>query len=116
MPRDVAVWINVGALDAAWRLDAQYYLPPGSPNSRHKYVAFGEWFAMTHEWVAMPVVGMTGEAADFTDGRHRFAWMRDNGVEALPVACEPGEANDLIRRFGTDLRVSRLQGRRHSAC
>jgi hypothetical protein len=53
----------------------------------------------------MPVVGMTGNAADFTNGRHRFAWMRDHGVEALPIACEPGEADDLRRRFGTAARV-----------
>lgn len=109
MPRDVAVWVDVAALDAAWQLDASYYLPPGSPNSRHKYVAFGEWFATTREWVGMPVVGMTGDAADFTNGRHRFAWMRDHGVEALPVACGPGEADDLRGRFRTSMRVSRLR-------
>ena len=23
----------------------------------------------------------------FTDGRHRFSWLRDHGVKTLPVAC-----------------------------
>lgn len=52
---------------------------------------------------------MTGYAADFTNGRHRFAWMRDHDVEALPIAYEPNEADDLWQRFGTELRVSRLR-------
>lgn len=108
--RDAVVWVDVAALDAAWRLDGGFYLDRGAPTSRYKYLRFEEWFLETRDWVGMPVVGATSEAAEFTNGRHRFAWMRDHSVVALPVACEPDEAAGIEKRFGTSLRVSRIRG------
>lgn len=43
-----------------------------------------------------------------TDGRHRFAWLRDHGLQALPVEVST-ECETVYRtRFETCLRVGRL--------
>ena len=42
------------------------------------------------------------------DGRHRFAWMRDHGAEALPVAVLADEARDVAKLVGTKNRICRV--------
>ena len=42
------------------------------------------------------------------NGRHRFAWMRDHGAEALPVAVLKSEANEIAKLVGTNARACRV--------
>ena len=42
------------------------------------------------------------------DGRHRFAWMRDHGAEALPVAVPKSEAAEVARLVGTKSQICRV--------
>ena len=42
------------------------------------------------------------------DGRHRFAWMRDHGAEALPVAAPASEASEIAQLVGTEDRFCRV--------
>ena len=44
----------------------------------------------------------------FTDGRHRFAWLRDHGLKVLPVQVPPEKALLIEARFGTTSRMSSL--------
>lgn len=44
-------------------------------------------------------------------GRHRFAWLRDHGVRAMPMQVSPDEANWFAEQIGTLLRVSILPAR-----
>jgi hypothetical protein len=46
----------------------------------------------------------------FTDGRHRFAWVRDHGAAAIPVTTGPDGAAQLAALFGTHLRECRFGG------
>lgn len=45
----------------------------------------------------------------FTDGRHRFAWFRDQGVLAIPVTVTTKGQAELVKRlFGSRRRIVRL--------
>jgi hypothetical protein len=56
----------------------------------------------------MPHVALADEGyIVFSDGRHRFAWLRDHGVRALPVTVSPDIEVEVRRRFGTKSRISR---------
>lgn len=72
-----------------------------------RYWGFGEWLAERRK-VWMPDVGLSDGHISFNDGRHRFAWLRDHGVRALPVTVSPRIEAEMERRFGTKSRTSRL--------
>jgi hypothetical protein len=108
---DPAVWISVLKLDASWRYDVPYYvgeraIGPGNGDPS-RYKRFGEWIREGHQ-IWMPHVGFTRTYICFSDGRHRFAWLRDHGVRALPVTVSPDIEAELKKRFGTKSRISRL--------
>ena len=42
------------------------------------------------------------------DGRHRFAWMRDHGAQALPIAAPIGEAREIRKLIGSKARICRV--------
>lgn len=51
--------------------------------------------------VEMPRVSIDRQGnPSITDGRHRFAALRDIGLKAMPVAIHKGEAKQLERAFG----------------
>jgi hypothetical protein len=108
---NVAVWITVAKLDASWKHDTArnvgiHATGPGNA-SPERYKRFGEWFAEGRP-VWMPDVGLTDGYIGFGDGRHRFAWLRDHGVQALPVTVTADIAAEVRRRFGTASRTSSL--------
>jgi hypothetical protein len=109
---DVVVWISVAKLDASWKNDGIYYVGVGAcgPGNAKptKYKAFGEWLKQGDP-VWMPHIGISDGHVSFSDGRHRFAWLRDHGVRTLPVTVSPGIAAEIRRRFGTQSRTSRLR-------
>jgi hypothetical protein len=109
---DPVVWINVMKLDASWRHDATYYVGRGAAGPGNakpsKYNRFGKWFSEPHPAVWMPDVGLTDGIVRFSDGRHRFAWLRDHGVRVLPVTVSPEIEAEMRRRFGTKSRRSGL--------
>jgi hypothetical protein len=60
--------------------------------------------------VWMPELSLDDDGALwFTDGRHRFAWVRDHGASALPVGTDPDGAAQLAERLGTHLRECRVR-------
>jgi len=111
-PDDLVVWINVMKLDASWSNDAPYYvgknaIGPGNGDPS-RYKKFGEWIVEGHQ-IWMPHVGLADEGyIVFSNGRHRFAWLRDHGVRALPVTVSPEIEAEVKRRFGTKRRISLL--------
>ncbi|WP_414655824.1 plasmid fertility inhibition factor family protein [Frateuria sp.] len=107
-PDDVAVWISVSKLDEAWRLDHEYYVGAGGDGAviDDRYERFGEWLTSTHGCVELPDVAINDGVVSFSDGRHRFAWLRDHGVQAMPVQVSPEQAQEFRERFGVAERVS----------
>lgn len=100
---EVLVMVDPRRLDDAWRQDTSYYLPVGGigvSGVAGRREAFAQ-FLDTGERVQAPriAVGDDGIPA-FTDGRHRFAVLRDRGVSAVGIMVPKEQAADVRRRFG----------------
>lgn len=104
---DLIVWVSIAKADASWRRD-DLYVPRGAPDSRGKYDRAGEWILTSPLPIEMPHVSLYRGALSFTDGRHRFAWVRDHGGKAIPLTIWKREAKRLTERFGTPLRVCEI--------
>ncbi|MFJ1254092.1 hypothetical protein [Cupriavidus sp. CuC1] len=109
VPPYPVIWISVAALEAEWRKTGDY-ISAGGVGSKHggRYEHFGEFFSNA-EFVFMPTVCLDDERrVSFTDGRHRFAWLRDRGLRSLPIAVPPDQAASFEARFGTSDRVGAI--------
>jgi hypothetical protein len=100
---ETIVWVDVAKLDASFKFDRGFYVgPQGSENG----IAgrFDTW-VKGGEPVEMSEVGFGARGnVTFTNGRHRYAWMRDHGAEAIPVVTETSRAKEFVEQFGTSLR------------
>src|SRR5437867_1749869 len=78
---DPVMWIDVEKVDSSWSFCPLYVGPQGVPdNQAVKSNQVGKWILMGGI-VEMPVVGLGEDLnVSFSDGRHRFAWLRDNGA------------------------------------
>lgn len=103
MDRDPIVLISVTRLDKSWKCDGGLYIRKHARGngsaSRAKYKRFGCWFRDALP-VQMPHIGISEGHVSFTNGRHRFAWLRDHGVRALPVTVTRENLAEIRRRFG----------------
>lgn len=98
---DVVVRIDIAKADRAWRRDPDYYVPRGGVGHEYKYRNFGKWLSTeAAHAVWMPHVSLWRYTLHFTDGRHRFAWLRDRGLKTLPVTIAPSQAERLQRWLG----------------
>jgi hypothetical protein len=105
---DEVVWILVRKLESSWQLDTDYYVGAGGTGKAisGRYEKFEKWLALGEPvWMASVVIDDGGEIT-FSDGRHRFAWLRDHGVVAIPVQVPPEQAEIISKRFGTTSRIS----------
>lgn len=109
-PDDVAVWVSVTKLDAAWKLDDGFYIGSGGSGAAidDRYARFGVWIASTSESVDLPMVAFEKGVVSFSDGRHRFAWLRDHGVQAMPVQVSSEQRQEFENLFGVSDRVSTI--------
>lgn len=103
----VTVVVDAARLDAAWRRDPDFYVPPGGrEEDRQKYannVAFVARARREGLAIEQPRITVDADgAASFIDGRHRFAALRDAGVESVPVSVDPEEAARARRVLGAD--------------
>jgi len=105
---DAVVWVDVAALDRAWRLSVQHVGAGGHNGQDDRYAGVGRWFAANRH-CDMGCASLEDAAVLFTDGRHRFAWLRDKGVKALPLQVPPDQAGDFLRRFGAEIRETVLR-------
>jgi hypothetical protein len=109
------VLADVPKVDASLARDPGNYVGPGGEGGiRDRYKNFGEWLAQRDQQggVEAPrmAIGPRGEAT-VGNGRHRFGYARDAGVEAVPVVVPNEQAGEFATRFGTappltDLRIA----------
>jgi len=107
---DAVVWVDVALIEASFAQDPDSYLGvAGAGNGqRSRYDRVGSHISSGRAiWMPLVVLG-DGHQIHFTDGRHRFAWVRDHAAAALPVATDPGRAGDLAVIFGTTLRECKV--------
>jgi hypothetical protein len=89
--KDVLVKLNVAAFDAAFQRERDFYIGPGGTGNpiHDRYPKFGEFIAKVTEIEAAEVTVNDDGKVGFTNGRHRYAWLRDHGVKDIPVAMTP---------------------------
>jgi hypothetical protein len=107
---DPVVWLNVARMEASFQKNADHYVGIGGigAGQQSRYNRIGRFIQTGHP-VYMPHLSMDGDdAVSFTDGRHRFAWVRDHGARAIPVTTYLEIASRLEAIFGTSLRECRV--------
>jgi hypothetical protein len=98
---EIVVWLNVEKIDASFRKDRDFYLDgPDSKNAiGDRYARFAQWLergiAVNPPEVHISAWGSIG----FSNGRHRFAWMRNNGVTEMPFVVPKEQAEEIVARF-----------------
>jgi len=107
------VWVDVGKLEANFQLDTGRYVGLfGLDGIDGKYEGVEQFLASGEGRLYMPTVCVrTKDAHRFIslyDGRHRFAWLRDHGAQALPVEAPIGEAREVTRLVGSKARLCRV--------
>lgn len=103
-----AVNVNVKKFDELWAKEEDYYIAPnGTTNTiGDRYERFIEWMNERNpeEKIEMPYAIVTDRGkADFSNGRHRFAVLRDNGLKIIPIAMDTSEHERWIKnaeKFG----------------
>jgi len=94
------VMINVPAFDRGFARDRGFYIGPGGSGDAiaGRYQRFLEFLEKNDSMEASAVsVGEDGKVA-FSNGRHRYAVLRDLGVTVMPVVVLDGLEN--AERFG----------------
>lgn len=96
---DPVIWVAVGSLDALWRNTPEYVgLDGRGSDQAGKYEAVGDFlrFGIGTRQIFVPTVSMIDGKVTFTDGRHRFAWLRDHGLRAMPIEV-PEESLEVFK-------------------
>lgn len=105
------VEVDVAALDAAWRKDGTFYIAPsGASTVEGRYRQAKEFLTDAGKskiGVEASVVSFdpaTGRVS-FADGRHRFAAMRDMGLDRVTVAVDTrGDPKGTFEAFRDQFR------------
>lgn len=108
---DPVVWTAVDLLDRAWRSVEDYVGPAGvGSNQPGKYERVGDFLRQYAGKLRIFVPHITLVHGDvwFTDGRHRFAWLRDRGLQAVPIEVSEESLEEFTARFATSQRVGKL--------
>jgi hypothetical protein len=102
---DRIVWVDIARANESWRRERGYYLRRGAPNETPDWIV-----RLGFRRIPMPHVCVDDAGRfTFTDGRHRFGWLRDQGVKAMPVTvATKGEAVLVRLRFGSRKRTVRV--------
>jgi hypothetical protein len=101
---EVLVPVNTKAFDDAWEASDKYksfYIgPKGTGNAiKDRYERFAD-FSVTAKNIEASSVSVDEDGnVGFGDGRHRWSFMRDQGVPVIPVAMSP-ESLKNAEKFG----------------
>lgn len=87
---DKLVPLNVIAFDTEFQRQTGFYLDVGGKGGiGNRYERFGEYIARHDSIEAAEVSVREDGTVGFTNGRHRYAWLRDQGLTSIPVAMTP---------------------------
>ncbi len=82
--------VDVATFDTHWRRSgASFYLDAhGSNRIGSRYQQVGDFLGTATSMEASAVSVDADGRVGFTDGRHRFAYLRDHGATVIPVAMD----------------------------
>jgi hypothetical protein len=108
---DKIVWIDVRKLDEYWQRDVAYYLARGqgrryAQNYIYEAITKGDVLPMPHISLSADSKGV---CVNFSDGRNRFIWVRDNGGRAMPVTIDKLQVALVRKLFGSRSRICKVK-------
>lgn len=78
--------IDVEKFDNLFKKSDYYIGHKGSGQIKNRYENFGNWFKDSDDNLHAPYVSFNqNNEPEFTNGRHRYAWLRDNNVNTIPM-------------------------------
>jgi len=97
---DKLVPLNVLAFDQEFQKEPGFYLGVGGQGGiGTRYTRFGEFLSQHDSIEAAEVSVHSDGRIGFTNGRHRYAWLRDQGLTSIPVAMTPESVRNA-KKFG----------------
>ena len=105
---DPVVWVDPVRFDLLWKDTDQWVSPGGKDGAQDdRYARFGAWLN-PDSVVYMCEVWLEDGELGFINGRHRFAWLRDHHISALPMQVSPDNVKSFTALCGSTLRTSTL--------
>lgn len=102
---EIVIWIDVAKFDKAFARDSGFYIASGGEGGiKNRYKDFEKWLEQGIP-VEMPEAYVNERRNDivgFTNGRHRYAWMRDHGAQSLPVVVPREHAEMMHKLYGSN--------------
>lgn len=97
------VWIDIAKFDPWFQRDKGFYVGPGGSDNaiKGRYERFQEWLKRG-EPIGMPEASINtyyGDRVGFGNGRHRYAVLRDMGVQRIPMMVPDEQVADFKRLF-----------------
>jgi len=94
---DQLVNVDTAAFDAGFQRDAGFYVgPQGQGGIAGRYERFAG-FSQTAQSIEAPTVTVTRDGTvRFGNGRHRYAYMRDQGLQQVPVSMDAESLQNAI--------------------
>ena len=89
---DVLMTVPTAVMDAAFKRDGMsFYVGPGGSDAAigNRYQKFAQWIQDSDSYEVPEVSVSSDGVMVFTNGRHRYAVLRDAGVDPMPVAMSP---------------------------
>lgn len=101
-----SIWVDVSKLDDMWKKDLTFYIHKnGQGFTQQKYERFRQWINQgnNHICVEMPIIHYDSKknTVSFENGRHRFAYCRDNKGLAIKVIIKHCRLKTVEKIFGT---------------
>lgn len=94
------VFVNT-KFDTSFQKQTEFYIGPnGTGNAIGKrYTQFGEWIKNSDFVTASEASVNANGSVMFGNGRHRYAWFRDNRASKLPIAMD-AESIKYAKQYG----------------
>ena len=86
---EVMVDVDVEKFDRMWKhWEPSYYVGPGGTGAaiKGRYGRFSDWAKKSPTYEVPEVSVLPNGNLGFTNGRHRYAYLRDNGARVMPMA------------------------------
>jgi len=92
--------VDMNKLDELWSRTNQYVGKGGESKeliSKERYDKFGD-FLQKGIPVHAPNISVSSKGVTFGDGRHRTAFLRDIGLDVIPVAMDSKSAKEAMKK------------------
>jgi hypothetical protein len=99
---DVVIMTNVAKFDKAWSQDMDMYITPGGGGNaiNIRYPRFVHFLTLGQPVIMSEVSVAVSDTPHFTNGRHRYSVLRDQGWKKIPMCVDPESAPKFRRLYG----------------